>query len=96
MGSSTIRQRKDGAARCIAQIRIMQQGAAVYQESQTFDRKATAQAWIKRRETELAEPGAIAIAIANRATLKAISQTWRSELEDWQLTRQQLAERISR
>jgi hypothetical protein len=32
----------------------------VYQESQAFDRKTTAQAWLKRRETELAEPDAIA------------------------------------
>lgn len=60
MGSITIRKRKDGSARYTAQIRIMQQGVTVYQESQTFDRKATAQAWIKRRSTELAEPGAIA------------------------------------
>jgi hypothetical protein len=38
----------------------MQKGKTVYQESQTFDRKTTAQAWLKKRETELAEPGAIA------------------------------------
>jgi hypothetical protein len=50
MGSITIRKRKDEAARYRAQIQIMQQGATVYQESQTFDRKATAQAWIKRSD----------------------------------------------
>jgi hypothetical protein len=30
----------------------MRKGATVYQETRTFDRKATAQVWIKRRETE--------------------------------------------
>ncbi|SFQ22623.1 site-specific integrase [Pseudomonas borbori] len=117
MGSITIRKRKDGSARYTAQIRIMQQGATVYQESQTFDRKATAQAWIKRRETELAEPGAIAkanregvtvkemieryldeyekirpLGKTKRATLRAISQTWLGELEDSQITSQELVE----
>jgi integrase len=117
MGSITIRKRKDGSARYTAQIRIMQQGETVYQESQTFDRKATAQAWIKRRETELAEPGAIAkanrtgvtvremieryldeyekirpLGKTKRATLKAIAATWLGDLEDSQITSQQLVE----
>lgn len=117
MGTITLRKRKDGSARYTAQIRIMRQGATVYQESQTFDRKATAQAWIKRRETELAEPGAIAkanrkgvtvkemieryldeyekirpLGKTKRATLKAISETWLGELEDTQITSQQLVE----
>ncbi|WOE81557.1 tyrosine-type recombinase/integrase [Pseudomonas protegens] len=59
MGSITVRKRKDGSAAYTAQIRIMQKGVTVYQESQTFDRKATAQAWIKKREVELKEPGAL-------------------------------------
>jgi integrase len=117
MGSITIRKRKDGSARYTAQIRIMQQGATVYQESQTFDRKATAHAWLKRRETELAEPGAIAkanrtgvtvremieryldeyekirpLGKTKRATLKAIAATWLGDLEDSQITSQQLVE----
>ena len=37
----------------------MKGGNAVYQESQAFDRKATAQAWIRKREAELYETGAI-------------------------------------
>jgi integrase len=117
MGSITIRKRRDGSARYTAQIRIMQQGATVYQESQTFDRKATAAAWLKRRETELAEPGAIAkanravvtvremieryldeyekirpLGKTKRATLKAIAATWLGDLEDSQITSQQLVE----
>lgn len=41
-----------------AQLRINRGGRTVYQESQAFDRKQVAQAWIKRRETE---PGAIGV-----------------------------------
>lgn len=69
MGTITTRKRKDGSARYTAQIRIMQKGVTVYTESQTFDRKATAQAWMKRRETELAEPGAIAKAQRSGVTV---------------------------
>ncbi|MDV3437934.1 site-specific integrase, partial [Pseudomonas otitidis] len=53
------RKRKDGTFGYTAQIRIMRDGAQVYQESQTFDRLQTAKAWAVRREAELAEPGAI-------------------------------------
>jgi hypothetical protein len=56
MGTITQRKRKDGSTAHTAQIRIMKKGETVYQESQTFDRKATAQAWIRKREAELYEP----------------------------------------
>lgn len=81
MGSITIRKRKDGSARYTAQIRIMQQGVTVYQESQTFDRKATAQAWIKRRETELAAPGAIAKANRKGVTVREMIDRYLNEYE---------------
>ena len=44
MGTITQRKRKDGSSGFTAQIRIMKEGKAVYQESQTFDRKSPAQA----------------------------------------------------
>ncbi|MNP29016.1 hypothetical protein D3C76_1220220 [compost metagenome] len=58
---ATIRARKkaDGTGSNTVQIRLKKKGVLVYQESQTFARKQAAQAWAKRRETELAEPGAI-------------------------------------
>lgn len=59
MGTITSRRRKDGSTGYTAQLRIMRDGVRVYQESQTFDRKQTAQAWLKKRETELAQPGAL-------------------------------------
>jgi len=59
MGSITVRKRKDGTRGYTAQIRIMKNGAAAYQESQTFDRKASAQAWLHRREAELYAQGGL-------------------------------------
>lgn len=58
---ATIRARKkaDGTVSYTVQIRLKKKGVLVYQEAQTFARKQAAQAWAKRRETELAEPGAI-------------------------------------
>ncbi|UVL22770.1 site-specific integrase [Pseudomonas donghuensis] len=58
---ATIRARKkaDGTVSYTVQIRLKNKGVIVYQECQTFARKQAAQAWAKRRETELAEPGAI-------------------------------------
>ncbi|NBG92284.1 integrase [Pseudomonas sp. 9.1(2019)] len=53
MGTVTVRKRKDGSTGYTAQIRIMQKGVTVYKESQTFYRKATAQAWIKGVKTEM-------------------------------------------
>lgn len=81
MGTITTRKRKDGATRYTAQIRIMQKGVTVYTESQTFDRKATAQAWIKKRETELAEPGAIAKAKRSGVTIKEMITQYLEEYE---------------
>jgi len=69
MGSITVRKRKDGTRRYTAQIRIMKNGQAAYQESQTFDRKATAVAWLRRRETELYAPGGIEKAKHTGATV---------------------------
>jgi hypothetical protein len=53
---ATIRARKeaDGTVSYTVQIRLKNKGVIVYQECQTFARKQAAQAWAKRRETELA------------------------------------------
>jgi integrase len=59
MGSIVSRKRKDGTVGHTAQIRIKRDGKVVFTESQTFDRKPAAQAWLKRRDTELAVPGAL-------------------------------------
>lgn len=81
MGSITARKRKDNSTAYTAQIRINRDGKTVYQESQTFDRKQVAQAWIKRRETELAQPGAIERANRKGVTIKKMIEQYLDEYE---------------
>lgn len=81
MGTITQRKRKDGSSGFTAQIRIMKEGKTVYQESQTFDRKATAQAWIRKREVELYEPGAIEKANRKGVTVKQMIDQYLVEYE---------------
>lgn len=57
MGTIIGRTRKDGTITCLAQILIKRKGKIVHRESETFDRKQAAKAWLARRETELSEPG---------------------------------------
>lgn len=58
MGTISPRKRKNGSTAYTARVRIMRDGRT-YQEAQTFDLKSAASAWMKRREGELARPGAI-------------------------------------
>jgi integrase len=58
VGSIIGRTRKDGTIAYLAQILIKRKSKIVHRESQTFDRKQAAKAWLARRETELSEPGA--------------------------------------
>lgn len=59
MGTISERKRRNGTAAYTAQIRIKRDGKIVHSEAQTFDRRPAARAWLKKRETELAEPGAL-------------------------------------
>ncbi len=59
MGSILGRKRKDGSTGYTAIIRIKKDGKLAYTETQTFDREQAAKAWLKKRETELAQPGAM-------------------------------------
>ncbi|MDM9555574.1 site-specific integrase [Pseudomonas asiatica] len=81
MGTITQRKRKDGSSGFTAQIRITKEGKVVYQESQTFDRKATAQAWIRKREAELYEPGAVEKANRKGVTVKQMIDRYLAEYE---------------
>ncbi len=80
---ATIRPRKkaDGSITYPAQIRINRDKVTVYQESQTFARKQAAVAWAKRRETELAEPGAIERASRVGHTVKQMIDRYLVEVE---------------
>jgi hypothetical protein len=57
VGTITARKRSDHSTGYTAQIRLKEAGKVVYSESRTFDRKQAANAWLKKRETELAENG---------------------------------------
>jgi integrase len=59
MGTIRQRQRRDGSFGYTAFIRMRRAGVPTYTESRTFDRKAPAAAWMKRREVALEEPGAL-------------------------------------
>lgn len=59
-----------GTVSCTAQIRIKRDGVQVYQESQTFARKQAAQAWVRRHEVDLDQPGAIERANWKRITVQ--------------------------
>ena len=59
MGSIVTRKRKDGSIAYRVQIRIKRGGKVVHTETETFDREQAAKAWEKKRETELAVPGAL-------------------------------------
>jgi len=80
---ATIRARKkaDGSVSYTVQIRLKNKGVLVYQECQTFARKQAAQAWARKRETELAEPGAIERANRKAATVKEMIDRYLSEME---------------
>ncbi|MDX0277203.1 tyrosine-type recombinase/integrase [Sinorhizobium meliloti] len=59
MGTIVERKRRNGQKTYTAQIRIMRDGVTVHSEAQTFDRRPAAAAWLKKRETALAEPNAL-------------------------------------
>jgi integrase len=72
MGTIVSRRRKNGSTGHTAQIRIKRDGKIVFSEAQTFDRKPAAVAWLKKRETELAQPGAIEMAGGDDPLLSAV------------------------
>lgn len=59
MGTILPRKRKDGTVGYTAMIRIKRGGVIVHKETETFEREQVAKAWMKKRETELAQPGAL-------------------------------------
>ncbi|NUB43415.1 site-specific integrase [Fertoebacter nigrum] len=56
MGTITERRKKDGSTSYTAQLRIMRDGSAASVAS-TFERRAAAEAWLRRKEAEAKKPG---------------------------------------
>ncbi len=72
MGTITSRRRNDGTEGHTAVIRIKQGGRIIHRETQTFDRLPAARLWLRHRETELAQPGALAAAKVKDPLLKEV------------------------
>jgi integrase len=97
VGSIITRQRSDGTKSFRAQVRVMRQGEAVHSETQTFDRKAAANAWIKKRETELSAPGALDLLRAPDPILSEVIDKYIKESRrDFGKTKKQVLRTISR
>jgi len=59
MGTIVERPRKKGGKAYMAKIILKREGKVIHRETETFDRRPAAAAWIARREDELSKPGAI-------------------------------------
>ena len=80
MGTITVRKAKNGEKRYTAQIRLRRNGAIVYQESQTFERRQVAKAWLSRRETELADAEVKSGFFQEGETLKSLIERYLKEV----------------
>ncbi len=79
MGTITSRKRRDGTVGYTAQIRLKRGGKVIHTEAQTFDRRPAAAAWLKKREGELAQPGALDRLTADDPTLGEVIDRYISE-----------------
>lgn len=93
MGTIVSRKRKDGTIGHTAQIRLKDGGKVIFTESQTFDRKPAAQAWLKKRETELAMPGAL-VKPTNPLLMDVIDQYNKDKLRPHGKTKDQVLRSI--
>jgi integrase len=72
MGTIVARKNAKGETAYRAQVRLKEGGKLVHSESKTFTRRALAQVWLKRRETEIEEAQATGQPIQGMVTLKQI------------------------
>jgi integrase len=94
MGHILPRKRKDGTTAYLVNIRIKKAGVIVHRESETFDREQAAKAWMKRRETALAQPGAL-VKIDDPALATVITRYSREKTKQHGKTKTQVLKTIS-
>jgi hypothetical protein len=81
MGTIISRKRKDGSEGHTALLRIKRDGVIVHQETETFDRKLVAKAWLKKRESELAEMGSLPMRAVADPTFRDVITKYLEEVE---------------
>ena len=95
MGTIVSRPRKDGTVGYTAQVVIKRGGRVVFSKAATFDRRAAAETWIKRKEAEMAKPGAIEAARQPKGTLSdTIDRYLKMSRKDIGRTKAQVLEAI--
>lgn len=95
MAGIVARQRKDGTTGYTARVRLREGQTVVYQETKTFSSKAAARGWAKRREIELENPGALAMARQGDTSLACVIRWYIDtfgSISKWQRTKQSALE----
>ncbi|KQO23460.1 site-specific integrase [Acidovorax sp. Leaf78] len=82
MGTITARKRADGTTSYTAQIRIKRDGKVIHSEAQTFSRRALADEWKRRRESELEAVRASGRPLAKGVTLETLIADYVSAAEN--------------
>jgi len=96
MGTITARKRKDGSVGYRARVRVMRDGQT-YHETETFDRRPPATAWMKQRERELAKPGVIdSVKSADPTLAKAIDRYTEESIKEIGRTKAQVLKAIKK
>lgn len=79
MATITSRKRKDGSIGYTAQVRLKRGGVVIHTEAKTFDRRPAAEAWGRKREKELAEPGVLESVMKEDPSLKDVIDRYKRE-----------------
>lgn len=97
MATINPRVRKDGSTAYTAQIKIKRNGRVIYTTAQTFDKEKDARSWAKRKEAELALPGALDAAMHPSGTLDdAIDKYLKASRKEIGRTKAQVLDAIRR
>lgn len=81
MGTIIERKRADVTTAYRVQIIIKSKGRIVHRSSETFERRSTAESWMKRREKELNSPGGLEAAKRKVGTVGDVIKDYIREKE---------------
>jgi integrase len=81
MGTILNRKKKDGSTSYTASIRLKRDGLIYHSETETFEEKANAKSWLRRRETELEAQKSRGESFGKAPTLAELIDWYRTELK---------------